>query len=195
MASRFPIPYAPYSGSRDLRSFDPLIELHQEMDRLFDTVLSGTESLGTMRPTGSMQPLRLDVHEGEREISIAAELPGVKPSEVDVQVNGDILTISGEKRSETDRKQEDYRVTERSYGRFRRTVQLPFAPDPDQVRAQCEHGVLTVRLPKPAQQQRQNRRIEVRGAGEQLPGEQRPQAEDASKGAAGSNAGETAAKH
>ena len=74
-----------------------------------------------------------------------ADLPGVKPSDVDVRLDGDMLTISGEKRMESERKEEDYQVMERSYGRFRRSIQLPFAPDPEQVRAECQDGVLTVR--------------------------------------------------
>lgn len=79
-------------------------------------------------------------------------------------LEGNVLIISGEKKTEADRKQEDYQVMERSYGRFRRTVQLPFAPDPEQVRAECDHGVLTIHMPKQAQLQR-SRRIEVQGAG------------------------------
>jgi HSP20 family protein len=163
MASRFPVPY---SSSRDLRSFDPLLELHREMDRLFDDVLGGPRGLAGGTPTGAMSMPRIDVHEGEREVCISAELPGVKPSEVDVRVEGNVLTISGEKKTEADRKQEDYHVMERSYGRFRRTVQLPFAPDPQQVRAECDHGVLTIHMPKQAQLQR-SRRIEVQAAGQE----------------------------
>lgn len=163
MASRFPVPYA---SSRDMRGFDPLLELHREMDRLFDDVLGGTRGLAAGASSGAMSMPRIDVHDGEREVCISAELPGVKPSEVDVRVDGNMLTISGEKKLEADRKLEDYHVMERSYGRFRRTVQLPFAPDPEQVRAECDHGVLTIRMPKQAQLER-SRRIQVQGAGQE----------------------------
>ncbi len=155
----------PSSARRDLRSFDPLLDLHREMDRLFDSVLSGGPAgYGAAPQSGAMTMPRIDVHEGERELCVSAELPGVKPSEVDVRVDGDMLTISGEKKTETDRQQEGYHLMERGYGRFRRTVQLPFAPDPEKVHAACSHGVLTIRMPKEAQQER-SRRIEVQEGG------------------------------
>ena len=162
MASRLPTPYA---SSRELRGFDPLTELHREMNRLFDTMFSGAPggalSSGSGAGPGFMQPPRLDVSEDEREMCISVDLPGVSPSDVDVRLDGDLLTVSGEKRSEGgDEQRRGYHVMERGWGRFQRTVQLPFSPDPDQVRADCEHGVLTIRLPKQAQLER-SRRIQV----------------------------------
>lgn len=169
MASRFPVPF---SFGRSLSRIDPLFDLHREMNRLFDDVLSGTGSLAPgSSSAGLMAVPRIDVQEDEREICISAELPGVKPSEVDLRLEGDMLTISGEKKSESERSQQNYHVMERSYGRFQRTVQLPFAPDPQHVRADSHQGVLTIHLPKQAQQER-SRRIEVRDAGSE-PGEQR----------------------
>ena len=162
MASRS---LTPFSSSRELRGFDPLHELHREMDRLFD-VFTGAPSrlMGAGSQAGLMTMPRIDVREDEREIAVSAELPGVKPSEVDLRVEGDLLTISGEKKSETERKEENLTVMEHSFGRFRRTVQLPFAPDPEQVRAECDHGVLTIHVPRQPQQER-SRRIEIGGAG------------------------------
>jgi HSP20 family protein len=162
MASRLPTPYA---SSRELRGFDPLTELHREMNRLFDTMFSGGPgsalSSGSGAGPGFMHPPRLDVREDERELCITVDLPGVSPSDVDVRLDGDLLTVSGEKKSESsDEQPHGYHVMERGWGRFQRTVQLPFVPDPDQVRADCEHGVLTIRLPKQAQLER-SRRIQV----------------------------------
>jgi HSP20 family protein len=73
-----------------------------------------------------------------------------------------VLTIAGEKKNPNPQKPQNYHVMERSYGRFQRVLQLPFAPNPEQVRANFDHGVLMIRVPKQAQQQR-SRRIEVRG--------------------------------
>ena len=168
MASRLPTPYA---SSRELRGFDPLTELHREMNRLFDTMFSGGPggalASGSGAGPGFMQPPRLDVREDERELCISVDLPGVSPSDVDVQLDGDLLTVSGEKKGESgDEQRRGYHVMERGWGRFQRTVQLPFAPDPDQVRADCKHGVLTIRLPKQAQLER-SRRIPIgTGAGQ-----------------------------
>ncbi|HJV60341.1 MAG TPA: Hsp20/alpha crystallin family protein [Albitalea sp.] len=160
MASRYP---APFSYGRDLRPLDPLLDLHREMNRLFDDVFTGSAGAAG-GAAGIVSAPRIDVHEDEHEIGISAELPGVRPSEVDVRVDGDMLTISGEKKCETDRTQKNMHVMERSYGRFQRSIQLPFSPDPSQVRAEFNQGVLQVHLPKQAQMER-SRRIEVREAG------------------------------
>jgi HSP20 family protein len=117
---------------------------------------------GSSRHGGMANMPSLDVHEEGNELRLTAELPGVKPSDVDVRLDGDMLTISGEKKSETDQTQQgNYHVMERSYGRFSRSVQLPFRPDPDQVRADFDNGVLKIRLQRDARQQT-SRRIEVR---------------------------------
>lgn len=166
MASRLP---TPFSSSRELRGFDPLTELHREMNRLFDTVFSGGPTGALMGgPSGSgqnyMQPPRLDVREDDRELCICVDVPGVQASDVDVRLDGDLLTISGEKKSEVSQQQGGYHLMERGYGRFQRSVQLPFAPNPEQVQAECENGVLTIHLPKEGQVER-SRRIDVKSAG------------------------------
>jgi len=205
MASRLP---TPYSSSRELRGFDPLTELHREMNRLFEGMFSGGPggalSSGSGAGPGFMQPPRLDVREDERELCISVDLPGVSPSDVDVRLDGDLLTVSGEKKSEgRDEPRRGYHVMERGWGRFQRSVQLPFAPDPEQVHADCEHGVLTIRLPKQAQLER-SRRIPIGGgAGRQAVGAGPQQATEApprtpgqeQSGAAGETAGEPNVHH
>lgn len=168
MGSQFPVRT---SGSREMQGFDPLRDLNRQMNRLFEDFFSGTGgnlggSFGGSLGGGLATMPRIDVREDEKELCVSAELPGVKPSEVDLRLDGDMLTISGEKRIESDRKEEDYQLMERGYGRFRRSIQLPYAPDPDQVRAECQHGVLTIHLPRQAQAER-TRRIEVQGGGEE----------------------------
>lgn len=162
MASRF---LAPFPAGLAGRGMEPLFDLHREVNRLFDDMLGGAGGplAAAGSPSGLMPLPRLDVRESEGELCITAELPGVKESDVDLRIDGDLLTLSGEKKNEIDRKQENYHVMERSYGSFRRTVQLPFAPNPDEVQASFEQGVLTIRMPRLAQQQR-SRRIEIRHA-------------------------------
>ena len=107
----------------------------------------------------------MNVSETENEIRISAELPGVKEDDIDVSLNDDLLTIRGEKRFERKDEKENFHFVERSFGTFQRSIRLPFAVNPDQVQASFENGVLTVTLPKSAQQER-TRRIQVqRGAG------------------------------
>jgi HSP20 family protein len=122
------------------------------------------------RSIGGMLAPRVDVAEDQRNVTLTAELPGVKESDIDVSLKGDQLTIKGEKRSEHDEKKEVeghtvHRV-ERSYGAFRRTLTVPYEVDPDQVSAQFHDGVLTITLPKPADAaaQKEGRKIEVKKA-------------------------------
>lgn len=169
----------PYrSGSRS--ADNPLMDLHREMNRLLDEFAGGTQSAPGSRGGGLMAVPSMDVREGEKGISVCCELPGVKPSDVDLRLEGDLLTIRGEKKDEREEKREDHHVTERSFGRFQRSVQLPFAPDPDEVRADFKDGVLTVTLPKRPEQER-SRRIEIQGASS---GEQQARVGGAQSGSA-----------
>jgi len=110
-----------------------------------------------------MSAPRIDLRDSEGELRLHADLPGVQPSDLDIRVEGDVLTIRGERKSESDRNEQNFHVMERSHGRFQRSIQLPFAPDAEQVQATVREGVLEVRIPKRAPQER-SRRIEVRGA-------------------------------
>ena len=155
MASRFLIPL----GGRGLLGRDPFLNLHREVNRLFD------DSLRTMREGSSerfaLTP-KVDVFQTDNGWEISAELPGVDQKDIDLRLDGDVLTISGEKRDE--RKDDKDRLVERSYGSFSRSFQLPFTPDPDKVTADCDRGVLTIKLPKGAEQDR-SKRIAIGGAG------------------------------
>jgi HSP20 family protein len=163
MSSRYPIPY---SSQRSLGTLDPLSDFRRDMDRLFDAFFGGGGPLvGGASATTTMQMPRIDVHEDDHEFRVSVDMPGVRPSEVDLRLEGDVLVISGERKSEAERKDENFHVMERGHGRFRRSVQLPFTPDPDQVHADYNHGVLTIRMPMQPQAER-SRRIEVRESGD-----------------------------
>ena len=153
MASRFLIPFA----GRGLLSRDPFMELHREVNRLFD------DSFRNMRDSegGTMLSPKVDLCPTEDGWEITAELPGVDEKDIDLRLDGDILTISGEKHDE--RKDEQNRLVERHYGSFSRSFQLPFTPDESKITAECDKGVLRIKLPKSAEQDR-SKRIEVRGA-------------------------------
>lgn len=163
MASRFLVPY---SSSRSWMQ-DPLFQLQREIDRVFDDVFSGAASGsgsgGGGRSSAVMNAPRIDLQDAEGELRLHADLPGVQPSDLDIRVDGDVLTIRGERKSENERNEQNFHVMERSHGRFQRSIQLPFAPDPNDVQATVREGVLEVRIPKRAPQER-SRRIEVRAA-------------------------------
>jgi HSP20 family protein len=143
-------------------STDPFLQLHREMNRLFDDLWRGsTMPMAGSSPKAMMAAPRVDVSETEKEVKICAELPGVDEKDVQIELDEDVLTIRGEKKAEEERKDENYHVMERSYGSFARSIRLPFDIDPDQVRASFENGVLTVVLPKQAARQKV-RRIEIK---------------------------------
>jgi len=159
MASRFLIPF----GGRGLLGSDPFLDLHRQVNRLFD------DSFRSMQESGggvSVLNPRVDVCPTDNGWEITAELPGVDEKDIDLRLDGDLLTISGEKRDE--RKDDNNRFVERSYGSFTRSFQLPFTPDPDKITADCDKGVLTIKLLRGAEQERSKRIAIGSGAGKTI---------------------------
>jgi HSP20 family protein len=90
----------------------------------------------------------LDVVENEKEILVTAELPGLKSEDVTVEVDNNVLTVRGVKKSEFEKKDAQYHIWERSYGSFQRMIPLPRTVKADAIEAKIENGVLSVVLPK-----------------------------------------------
>src|SRR3954471_16130487 len=149
MAPRYIFPFV---GAGTSARGDPFLELHREMNRLFEDASRGVSIGRETAGSGLVSAPRMDIHEAENALEITAELPGVAQSDVDLRIEGDVLTIQGEKRNE--RRDKHAHVIERSYGRFQRSVQLPFSPEPEQVEANFENGVLTISVPKKGQQEK-----------------------------------------
>ena len=91
----------------------------------------------------------LDIAETKEALEISTELPGVAETDVNLSVEGHAMVISGEKKSESEKKDKAWRVVERSYGAFRRVAPLTFAPDVAKIRAAFDKGVLHVSVGKP----------------------------------------------
>jgi HSP20 family protein len=147
---------------------DPLLALRQEMSRVFDDFFSGVglPSFAGSEPVSTVVAIltpRMDVSETDDTVQIAVELPGLDEGDVDVTLDGDVLTIRGEKATERDEDERDYHIIERAEGTFLRTLRLPFEADPEQVQAAFQDGVLTIAIPKPKEAQQKSRRIEVHG--------------------------------
>ena len=156
MASRS---LAPTSRSRRTPALPSLMDPFRLVDSLFSDVV------GTRTGNGGgdllAQP-RMNIEDKGNEIRVTAELPGVSEDDVEVTLDDDMLIIAGEKRQEEEVDEGGMRLVERAFGRFRRAIQLPFAPDPDRVEAQFRDGVLTITAPKNAEQQSRHRQIEVK---------------------------------
>jgi HSP20 family protein len=167
MASQFLTPFRGGSSIQRRGEYvNPLVMLQRDMDRLFSDVL---RTIGTGDVEQGVSELvtapRVEIQEKDDKILISAEIPGVNESDIDVSVEDDMLVLSGEKKREHEEDRGGYHVAERIYGRFRRAIQLPFAPDPERVDARFQNGVLTLTIPKEAQQRERTKRIAVKGAG------------------------------
>jgi HSP20 family protein len=163
MARRSLLPFSSFSPAE--RGPELFLRLHREMDRLFEDVFRGFwPARGLASWEGDATP-EIDVSETDDAIKICAELPGVDEKDVEVAIDGDVLTVRGEKKLERDEKKESFYLTERSHGRFARSIRLPYEIDPDKAEASLKNGVLTVTLQKPAESRQKTRRIEVKSGG------------------------------
>jgi len=141
--------------------WDELSSARREMDRVFDRFFNQpttAQGLAVWAPA-------VDVRETNDELHVTAELPGLKPEDVNVTVENGVLTISGEKKQEIQEGKEDenYYLFERRYGRFERSFTLPRTVNADQVKARFENGILTVSLPKAEAAKPRKVQIEVNG--------------------------------
>ena len=104
-----------------------------------------------VRPARSRREFRpaIDVTEDEKHFLVTADIPGLGPEDIDVSVENNVLTLSGERRMETKDDQRGYHRVERSYGSFRRAFTLPEGVNTDAIEANVTNGTLTVTIPKP----------------------------------------------
>ena len=145
--------------------FRELATLQNEVNRLFNTVFDapagGTGNGGTLR---RWMPA-MDLVETDDQFVLRADLPGLNEDDVKIEVEDNVLTLSGERKAEHESKQEGYHRVERAFGAFSRSLTLPKGVDPEAVSASFDRGVLEVHIPKP--EQRKPRRISIGVGGEQ----------------------------
>ncbi|ABA87629.1 ATP-independent chaperone, alpha-crystallin/Hsp20 family [Syntrophotalea carbinolica DSM 2380] len=103
----------------------------------------------------------VDIYEEEDAVVVKAELPGIGKEDVEVDISDDLLTISGEKKTEEKIERKDYHRIERSFGKFSRSVRLPGDILTEQAKASFKEGVLEVRIPKTEAAKQKKRRIEI----------------------------------
>lgn len=163
---------APAPARREISH--PLSDLRAEMDRLFDRFSSGFPSLSMGRDLFDWDPFRtsggtfsvtaphVDVSETDKGYEISAELPGMTEKDINVEVKDDVLTLSGEKKEESEKEEKDYHVSERRFGSFRRSFRLPSGVNQDKLSADFKNGVLKVVLPKSAKSHKKSRKVDVK---------------------------------
>jgi len=152
---------------------DPWQSFRSEMDRLFDRFSMGF-GFPALRRMLDVEPAwryetsisaltpAVDITEDDKAYKITAELPGMSDKDLGVTLSGDMLLIKGEKRQEREEKDKNRYISERSYGSFQRGFSLPEGVDPDKISAEFSKGVLTLTLPKTAEAQKQQKKIEVK---------------------------------
>lgn len=127
--------------------WDDLFEIRDNFNRLFDAPLLRAFDSNLPAREGMFAP-EVDITGNDDEIVIHADLPGVEAKDVHIDVSNNILTISGERREETEKKEKNSYRTERFFGSFQRSFSLPEGMDSDKVKASYKNGVLTVTIPK-----------------------------------------------
>ncbi len=129
-----------------VRRVHPAGVVRSELDRVFDDVFGGF--VPRLRTSGAGWVPSLDVSERDDEITVQVEIAGVNAEDFDVSVIDDVLSISGEKKEESEEKGDNVYRKERRFGSFRRSIALPAAVDTEKISAEYDRGVLTVRLAK-----------------------------------------------
>jgi HSP20 family protein len=153
--------------------WSPFESLRQEVDRLFDgfrplnwhfpSKVFGFETPNLARLEWEVAPA-IDLAEKDDSYEITAELPGIDEKNVEIKLSNHTLTIKGEKSEEKEEKRKDYYLSERRYGSFQRSFQLPDGVDADRIEAKFSKGVLTVNLPKTVEAKKAEKKITVKAA-------------------------------
>jgi HSP20 family protein len=133
--------------------------IRREMDRIWDSFLEDSP-VRRIEKTGEWLA-SIDVSETKSDMIIRAELPGTDPKDIDISLSDGYLTIKGEKIQDKEEKDEDYHLTERTYGSFSRSVRLPVDVQGDKIKASFKHGVLMVRIPKSEELKKKEIKIKV----------------------------------
>ena len=141
--------------------FEPLGKLRSEIDRLLDDFPANMPAFRFGRK-GPVAPVpALEMTESDEAYKLTAELPGIDAANVEVTVAEGVLTITGEKKEEREEKEKNYYFSERSYGSFQRSLQLPSDAAADKITAMSKDGVLTITLPKDEKANARKRRIKI----------------------------------
>lgn len=151
----------------------PIESLRQEIDRLFDRMPGTVWPFGRSTFEFDLPRLRdiatgiapaVDVAEKDGAYEITVELPGMDEKNIDIKMANGSLTIRGEKKEESEERRKDYFLSERRFGSFMRSFQVPAGVDAEKIDASFAKGVLTVTLPKTAEAQKGEKKIDIKPA-------------------------------
>jgi HSP20 family protein len=158
-----------------LRTWEPFEALRRQIDSLFVDFHQGMWRMPFSRASFDVEPFwrmettwsnipAVDVAEKDNAYEITAELPGIDEKNIEVKLAQGMLTIKGEKSEDKEETEKDYYVSERRYGSFQRSFRIPDGVDADKIAATFQKGVLTVTLPKKAEAQKSEKKVEIKAA-------------------------------
>jgi HSP20 family protein len=136
-----------------------LASLQDRMSRLFNDSFSPVTSQESLSAGSFVPPV--DVYEDEQGISLKMEVPGIDEKDIDIRLENSLLTVRGERKLESDIKEENYHRIERRYGSFTRSFTLPNTVNPEEVKAGYSKGVLTIQLGKRAEARPKQIKVDI----------------------------------
>jgi HSP20 family protein len=172
-ASKVPVKAEKGSSAVSPLQWPPFENIRREIDRIFDRFHLGTWDLPFgrrafdlevpwPRAAGMAIAPAVDVVEKDKEYEITAELPGLDEKNIELKLSNGVLTLKGEKKEEKEQRDKDYYMSERRYGSFLRSFQVPEGVDSAKIEASFSKGVLTVKLPKTAEAQKSEKTIAIK---------------------------------
>ena len=150
-------------SSSPARSGDVFDTMRQEMNRLIDSFDRGLGSWpGLLQGrSGTPASFDIDIRDEGQAIVVEADVPGMAEKDISVTLSNGVLTIAGEKKSEREEKKDNYYLSERSFGSFKRSLRLPDTIDEEKIEAHIENGVLRIRAAKKPEAVNSERKIEI----------------------------------
>ncbi len=127
--------------------FKELMDIQNRMSRLFEDTVSRSRGRDEDITHAAWTPL-VDIYETKNEVILKAELPEIDQKDINLRIESDNLILEGERKIQEEAKKENYYLVERAYGKFKRSFTLPSSVDAEKIKAEYNHGVLKVILPK-----------------------------------------------
>lgn len=147
--------------------FRDVAALQNRMNSLFQDFSRNQQGENDSMSTGGFVP-PVDIYEDEHQLTLKIEVPGVRPEDIDIRVENNILAIRGERKLEKEEKEENFQRIEQRYGTFYRAFTLPNTVDTEHVKAEYDNGVLRIRLNKKAEAKPKQIKVDVSSGNKQV---------------------------
>ena len=141
--------------------WEPLARMRSEIDRMLEEFWSHPIGANLTQRMQELSSPALELKDKKNEFELVAEMPGMKAEDIEIKLSHGILRIAGEKREEHEKKESGYVFSERRYGQFERSIELPRGINAEKISAKMRDGILSVHIPKSAAEIEQSRKIPI----------------------------------